>query len=141
MIVSGWFWWLNDRLKSVDHKALGFYLLCLAVLGFLTGIASFEGLIVFLYIWLWITYRLEGREGLPQLGIIFKIVGSLVVITKATQYFSFHNTGLGIYGVCLSGAFLALIWKFQWFVEEAPEGLRKFVQLLVERGDRVLFIK
>lgn len=140
MIISGWFWWLNDRLKSIDRKALGFYLLCLAILGFLTGTASLEGIIVFLYVWLWITYRLEGKDGFPQLGIIFKIVGSMVVLTKASQYFAFKNAGLGFYGVCVSGGFLVLIWKLRWFMEGAPEGVRKAALYLIERGDKTFFI-
>lgn len=98
MIISGWFWWLTDRLKNIDHKALGFYLLCLAILGFSTGTASLQGLIVFLYVWLWIAHRLEGKEGLSQLGIVFKIVGTLVVLTKTAGYFTYGGTALGIYG-------------------------------------------
>lgn len=140
MIISGWFWWLNDRLKSIDHKALGFYLICLSILGFSTGTASLGGVIVFLYVWLWITYRLEGKEGFPHLGIIFKIVGSMVVLTKASQYFAFESVGLGFYGVCVSGSFLILIWKLRWFMEGAPERVRKVALYLVERGNKTFFI-
>lgn len=140
MIVAGWFWWLNDRLKNIDHKALGFYLLCLAVLGFSTGVTSLQGLVIFLYIWLWITYRLEQKEGLPQLNIVFKIVASLVVLTKTTQYFTMSNAGLGFYGVCLSGGFLALIWKFKWFITGAPEGVRNVANFLIKHTDNTFFI-
>lgn len=140
MVISGWFWWLSDRLKNIDHKALGFYLICLAILGFSTGMASLGGVIVFLYVWLWITYRLEGKNDFPQLGIIFKIVGSVIVLTKAPQYFVFNNVGLGFYGLCVSGGLLALIWKMRWFLEEAPEGVRKVALYLVERGDKTFFM-
>lgn len=140
MVVAGWFWWLNDRLRSIDYKALGFYLLCLAALGFVTGTTTLEGLIVFLYVWLWITYRLEGKEGFPQLGLVFKIVASLVVLLRVPYYFTLDNTGLGIYGTLLSGAFLAVVWKFNWLVTEAPEGVRKFVLYLVERGNKAFFV-
>ncbi|MDQ0287739.1 hypothetical protein SAMN02745218_01204 [Desulfofundulus australicus DSM 11792] len=141
MIISGWFWWLNDRLRNIDYKALGFYLLCLAVLGFATGIPSMEGIIVFLYVWLWFTYKIQNKEGLPNLTLVFKIVASLAVLLKFPYYFSMasSNPGLGFYGVSVSSGLLVLIWKFEWLLSKSPEGIRRFFGFLTERYDRTFF--
>ncbi|MBO8128950.1 MAG: hypothetical protein H0Z39_07095 [Peptococcaceae bacterium] len=140
MIIAGWFWWLNDKLRSINYKALGFYLLGLASLGYTTGIASTEGLIVFLYVWLWITYRIEERQDMPNLVLVYKIIASVPVVVKALHYISLDNVGLAYYGLIISGGLLAVIWQFSWLVSQAPEGVRNVLQFLLERGDKTFFV-
>ncbi len=139
MIVSGWFWWLNERLQKLNHKALGFYLLCLAVFGFTAGNASLEGLIVFLYVWLWLTYRLEGREGLPNLTVVYKLVPTIAVSAKAFQFFFLKNPLLVLYGLVVSGGLIALTWNFDRLLAAGPDAVRRAFGFLVERSDRAFF--
>jgi len=133
--------WLNDKLRTIDYKALGFYLLCLAALGVLMGVASLEGVIIYLYVWLWFTYKIQNKEGLPNLALVFKLVASLVVLLKVPNYFAMasDNPELGFYGILISSGLLALTWNLEWLLTQAPEGIRDVFRFLDERFDKVFF--
>lgn len=152
MIVAGWFWWLNDKMRKIDHKALGFYLLCLAIYGFSSGMTSLQGLIIFLYVWLWVKFKLEEKESdLPSLGILFKIVATLLIIFKVPTLGQFDvghvfygkaneaiEALLVFYRLLLTGGLLAFVWRYEWLVGKLPQSFGSAVRNFFKLGDNVL---
>lgn len=92
MIISGGLWWVVNKSKDLNYKALIAYIILVLMVGILIGVTSFARLAGTLLIWLVIYSKVKGDENIPDLTLLFKIAASAVVIIGA---FSVEAVGIG----------------------------------------------
>ncbi|WP_031516646.1 hypothetical protein [Desulfofalx alkaliphila] len=142
MIIAGWFWWLAEKTSKLDQKALGFYLICLAAFGVISGLASLYGLLIFLYFWLIVLYQLEGRDDVPRLRLIFQLVATVIIALKVPTSIIYTemtvtnqiSSWLSAYQSLLMIIMLLVVWKPNMLVDVMPDKIKELGSNILNNG-------
>jgi len=80
MIIGGGLWWVVNKTKDLNYKALIAYITTIILFGVLLGVTSFTRLAGFLFIWLVVYSKVNGQENIPDLLVLFKVVATAAVV-------------------------------------------------------------
>jgi len=154
MVLAGGLWWLVQKAKDINYKAIAIYLIALAIYGIFSGVTSISGLLMFLVIWTVIYFKISGDGQLHDLKTVFKVVATIAIVFGVfsikvvdTSYIFYHsssfdtlayNNFLKVYKLGLAVVLLTCTWAPSKVVKILPEGFKKYINLISKYTD---FIK
>ncbi|MGI9862514.1 hypothetical protein SDD30_14130 [Moorella naiadis] len=143
MMLAGGLWWLVQKAKSIEQNALVVYLIGLGSFGFLSSLVSTEALFAFLFFWMIVNAKVQGKEA-PNIANIFRILSTIAVVFKV-PFLPVHYQGMAagilwLYKAGLTGTMLMGIWKPEKLLEFLPEQFKQYGTVLVNTGKRAIKI-
>lgn len=143
MILAGGLWWLVQKAKSVEQNALVVYLIGLGSFGFLSSLVSTEALFAFLFFWMIVNAKVQGKEA-PNIASIFRVLSTIAVVFKV-PFLPVHYQGLTagilwLYKAGLTGIMLMGIWKPEKLLEYLPDQVKQYGMVIVDMGKRIVKI-
>lgn len=146
MVLSGGLWWLVQKAKDINYKAIAIYLIALAIYGIFSGVTSISGLLMFLVIWAIVYYKISEDGQLPDLKTVFKIVATIAIIFGTfsikvvnTSYIFYnsnsfdtlaYNNFLKVYKLGLAVILLTCTWAPLKAAKLLPEHIKKYLKSL-----------
>ncbi|GEL77103.1 hypothetical protein [Tenuibacillus multivorans] len=156
IVISGISWWLINKGKNINYKALAFYLVFIAFAGVLIGFGSMVNVFFILFIWYLIYLKVNNvndRKEFANLAILFKIGATAMIISgvvgvdvigsgiETTMVFAgdentiYKNFAL-IYPKIIGILLLIGVWKPSLF-NKVPK-LSEFVKWMRNKGKYLL---
>lgn len=161
MIISGALWWVVNKTKDLNYKALVAYIILVILFGILIGMTSFTRLAGILLIWLVIYSKVKGDENIPDLTALFKVAATVAVIfgvfsveiaevgkNYLSTQFSFAsrasspaglNAFISLYKMALGGLVLTGVWRPNIILSKLP--YKKKIQEVFSKVINSSFVK